>query len=233
MSFLSRCIRMPHKRCVVLFVRNPEKGAVKSRLARDLDEDTAVSLYKGFVLDVLKTLKKGRYSLEICYHPADAGREVSEWLGKNLSYMAQEGKDLGERMHKAFLRAFSKGFCRVLIIGSDIPDITNTVIDEAFAADESDAVLGPAFDGGYYLIGFRQNSVLPEIFEKMGWGTPAVYEKTMSVFKKHNFKVHVLPKLRDIDRLDDLIDLFERNRNTEFARSRTMEFIRKNEHLLS
>jgi rSAM/selenodomain-associated transferase 1 len=224
---------MPGERCVLLFVRNPEKGVIKSRLARDLGEDAVVSLYKDFVFDVLKTLKRGGYSLEICYYPPDAERQVSQWLGKDFSYMPQEGKDLGERMHRAFIRAFSKGFLRVLLIGSDIPDISDAIIDEAFQAEDSDAVLGPSFDGGYYLIGFRQNTLLPEIFYGMDWGTSIVYEKTMSVFEKRNYKVHLLPKLRDIDRLGDLRDLLERNRNTEFRESRTIEFIRKNEDLLS
>lgn len=224
---------MPNESCVLLFVRNPKKGAVKSRLARDLGEDAAISLYRNIVFDVLKTLKRGGYSVEICYHPPNAETEVSEWLGKDFSYMPQEGRDLGERMLRAFIKAFSKGFLKVLIIGSDIPDITNAIINEAFQEDESDAVIGPAFDGGYYLIGFRRDTLLPEIFYGIDWGTSTVYEKTLSIFEKHNYKVRVLPKLQDIDRLDDLRDFLKRNRNRELAESRTIEFIRKNEDLLS
>jgi rSAM/selenodomain-associated transferase 1 len=212
-------------RCILLFVKSPAGGTVKSRLSRAIDEETAVTLYRNFVLDLLDTLKTGGYALRICFYPPDAGAAVSHWLGKDYVYMPQRGKDLGERMMNAFTDAFSEGFSRALLIGSDLPDLTNAVIQEAFASGGNDAVIGPAFDGGYYLIGFKNTTFLPEIFEGISWGTANVYERTMEIFQRHNYKVHVLPGWRDVDRPEDLRALVERNMDTEFAESRTMVFL--------
>jgi uncharacterized protein len=214
------------KDCVLLFVKVPEKGTVKSRLSKDLGEDTALSLYENFVLDILATLKEGRYPFNVCFHPPDSPESVQNRLWKNLSRRPQRGKNLGERMKNAFSDAFSDGFDKVVLIGSDIPDLTNSILDIAFAFTD-DAVIGPAMDGGYYLIGFRKKTFLPDIFEGIHWGTASVFEQTMEIFKTHNLKVRITPKWQDVDRLDDLKALVERNRDTEFADSMTMAYIKK------
>lgn len=205
---------------------------VKSRLAGDLDGDLAILLYKNFILDLLDTLKKGGHCFRICFYPPDAGEKLSDWLGKGYSYLPQNGKDLGERMKNAFLDAFSEGFFKALIIGSDIPDITNQIINEALESDDNDAVIGPSFDGGYYLIGFKHNTFLPGIFEGIEWGTNTVFEKTMEIFSKNGYKVHLLPEWHDVDRLEDLRALVDGNKNTDFANSTTMAFIRDNQKKL-
>jgi len=217
--------------CVLLFVKVPEKGKIKSRLSKELGEDTTLSLYENFVLDLLDMLKKQGRCFKICFYPADALENVQYWLGKEYSCMPQQGKNLGERMKHAFLEAFSDRFEKVLLIGSDIPDLTNSLIDEAFAFTD-DAVIGPALDGGYYLIGFRKNKFLPEIFEGIHWGSGSVFEKTMEIFKTFNFKVRIAPEWSDVDVLEDLKALVERNRYTEFADSRTMVYIKKNLKIL-
>ena len=219
---------MAYKKCMLLFIKFPEKGMVKSRLAKDSDEDSALSLYGNFVLDLLKTLKTGRYGLKLCFYPPDALDKVSAWLGKRYSYMPQKGEDLGERMKNAFRETFLEGFAKVLLIGSDVPDLTRSIISEAYEFDDYDAVIGPSLDGGYYLIGFKHETFSPEIFEGMQWGTDRVFRDTMDVFRKKKYRVHILPEKRDIDRLDDLRAFFEHNRNTGFADSGTMAFIRNN-----
>ena len=223
---------MFHKRCILLFVKLPEKGRIKSRLSKDLGEDTVLQLYKRFVLDLIETLKRGKYLFKICFYPPDSKEKMSNWLGKSHSYMPQDGKDLGERMKNAFIEAFSEGFSEVLLIGSDIPDLPNAVIEEAFGLDKKDAVIGPAFDGGYYLIGFKRNTFLTEVFEGVQWGSETVFEKTIGILKRNNYMVRILPGWHDVDRIDDLRELFQRNRNTEFADSRTMAFIMNNERIL-
>jgi len=216
-------------KCIIVFVKIPETGKVKARLSRDLDENTACSLYEAFVLDLLDTLKGGNYTVKICFYPPGAEESVAAWLGKDLFYAPQAGKDLGERMKNAFIDIFSQGYSEVLLIGSDIPDLTCPVIDEAFEGlKNNEAVIGPAFDGGYYLIGFRKDTFLSEIFQGINWGTDTVFQKTMEIFGRNKLRVHVLKKWRDVDRLDDLRALFERNRNTEFSGSRTMIFLNKN-----
>lgn len=224
--------RQNEKKCILLFLKLPERGRVKTRLSEDLNEDAVLSLYKNFVLDLLETLKRGRYVFKICFYPPDSQEKMSSWLGNDYSYMPQKGKDLGERMENAFTESFLEGFLKLVLIGSDIPDLTNKIIEKAFNFDNYNAVIGPSFDGGYYLIGFKNNTFLPEIFEGIQWGTEKVFEKTIEIFKKNNYKVHILPKWQDVDRLDDVRALFERNRNTEFAKSRTMAFILKNLKML-
>lgn len=214
--------------CVLLFVKLPEKGKVKSRLSKNLDETIVLSLYKKFVLDLVDTLKKGGYSFKICFTPPDSKGKFSDWLGKEYSYMPQKGLDLGERMKNAFIESFSEGCLNVLIIGSDVPDLPNTLLDKALELCNDHAVIGPAFDGGYYLIGFNHNTFLPEIFDGIPWSTGEVFGRTMEIFNKYNHKVHILQKWRDVDSLDDLRALAERNKRTEFADSRTMRFISGN-----
>jgi rSAM/selenodomain-associated transferase 1 len=219
---------MSAKKCILLFIKSPETGMVKSRLARDVNESMALSLYKHFVLDILQTMQTSRYPLKICYYPPDALEKVSAWLGKGYSYTPQNGKDLGERMKNAFLEAFSGGFTPVVLVGSDIPDLTGSIADKALDLNPYDAVIGPSHDGGYYLIGFKQDTFIPAIFEKMPWGTDKVFRKTMTFFRKKNYTVHILPERRDIDRIEDLMAFAERKRNTGFADSGTMLFIRNN-----
>jgi hypothetical protein len=217
-----------NRQCLLLFLKYPERGKAKSRLVKDLNEDITLLLYKNFILDILDTLKKGRFIVKICFYPPDSKEKVRDWLGNNYVYMPQIGEDLGERMKNAFTAVYSEGFSKAVLIGSDIPDLNASVLNEACECDDHDVVIGPASDGGYYLIGFRNNTFLPEIFEGIQWGRETVFEKTIDILKKNNRKVHILPEWQDIDRLDDLKALFNRNRNTEFANSRTMTFLSAN-----
>jgi rSAM/selenodomain-associated transferase 1 len=213
------------KYCLLVFVKYPDKGKVKSRLAKEFGEDTVLRLYEGFVLDILETIREGKYRIKICFHPASAREKIASWLGKSYLYMPQNGRDLGEKMKNAFTAAFSEGFEKVMLIGSDIPDLPKEIIEEAFASN-GDAVIGPATDGGYYLIGFKRSTFLPHIFEGMQWSTASVFERTMEIFRKHSYNVHVLPQWQDIDTPEDLKVFYERNR--AFLHSRTMAFIAKN-----
>jgi uncharacterized protein len=219
---------MDKNRCVLVFIKFPEKGKVKSRLSPAFDTDMVLSLYECFVFDLLETLRKGMYSLKICFYPPDAYETIVSWIGKGYAYLPQRGNDLGERMKNAFLDAFSEEFSEVVLIGSDIPDLTVRVLHEAFAFDLYDASIGPAFDGGYYLIGFQRKTFLPEIFQGIKWGTDTVLKQTMDQLKNSQHTVRVLPVRNDIDRPEDVHDLYARNRNTEFAASRTMRFLSEN-----
>jgi rSAM/selenodomain-associated transferase 1 len=215
------------KYCLLVFVKYPDKGKVKSRLSKEFGEDTVLLLYEAFVLDVLETVNKGKYRFKICFHPPSAQEKIVSWLGKSYVYMPQDGSDLGVKMKNAFASTFSEGFEKVMLIGSDIPDLPKEIIDEAFAS-EGEAVIGPATDGGYYLIGFSRDTFSPRIFEGMQWSTESVFERTMEIFRKHSVKVHILPQWRDVDTPEDLRAFYERNRNTAVMHSRTMTFITKN-----
>lgn len=225
-------MRAADKKCLLLFIKSPEKGSVKARLSGDCNADFALSLYRNFVFDLLRTLESGSYRLKLYFHPPDALDNVSACFGKSYSYMPQKGKDLGERMKNAFCETFSEGFTKVLLIGSDVPDLTDSLISDAYQLNDCDAVLGPSFDGGYYLIGFKHDTFVPQIFEGMQWSTDRVFKDTWEVLAKKKYKVRVLPLKRDIDRLEDLRAFFEHNRNTRFADSATMAFIRNNVRML-
>jgi len=223
---------MSEKRLILLFVKYPSRGKVKSRLAEDLNEEAAICLYRRFVGDILNTLKECGYPFAICYDPPDAIEKTSEWLGEGNVYVPQLGNDLGDKMKNAFLRTFSQGFSRVLLIGSDLPDLSCSLLRDAFALDHFDAVIGPSFDGGYYLIGFKHDTFSEEIFDNMHWSTQGVFRETMVLFRRRRYLVHVLPERRDIDRAADLRDFAERNRDSDFTDSETMQYIREHRETL-
>ena len=215
--------------CILFFVKLPEKGSVKTRLAKDLGRNFVLALYENFVFDMLETLAKADLPIILYFHPPESGAAVSRWLGGNYLYVSQNGSDLGERMKNAFKDAFERGFSKAVIIGSDIPDLKISILDMAFnSLHANDMVVGPSVDGGYYLIGFRHNSFLPEVFKGISWGTDTVLKDTLKILREKNYRAHFLPEMRDVDTIEDLKALYERNKDTAFANSRTMKFISNN-----
>jgi uncharacterized protein len=210
-----------------MFVRSPQKGTVKTRLTAVLDEGTVLGLYRCFGSDLLEMLRHTAFGLRISFYPADAGTKVADWLGWGYVYVAQEGKDLGERLEKAFLTAFANGFQRVVIIGSDIPDLPSEMVEEAISSLAShDAVIGPATDGGYYLIGFSAARFLREAFAGVNWGTSTVFQRTMDALSKHGVSVHLLPRWPDIDTYEDLVTFVQRHELTAEGRLLTLDYLR-------
>jgi len=214
---------MDNNALILFFVKAPARGQVKSRIASLLGEAVVRELYRSFVLDMLQTVDQTGISSMICYYPAEAKAEVKSWLGRERSYLAQRGSDVGERMEHAFREAFSRGWTRAVLIGSDIPDLPASMLVEALdKLDGNDAVIGPAEDGGYYLIGFRNDTFLPEVFHGIPWSTDAVCTMTSAALARAGRTFHQLPRWRDVDTVHDLQDLHSRNAGTDFRRSRTM-----------
>ena len=192
-------------RCLLFFIKNPEKGKVKTRLASAIGNKMAVKLYKRFLLEMLFTLNRGTFLFYLCYSPESPLSDLKNWLGDHYLYMPQSGENLGERMKNGFAEAISMNFKRVVLIGSDIPDLPLQFIEEAFSSLlGKDAVIGPSVDGGYYLIGFRNETFSPRVFEGIQWSTESVFEKTSKVLKQEGRTVHILQRLRDIDTVEDL-----------------------------
>ncbi len=190
---------------MLFFVKNPERAKVKTRLASAIGDQMAVKLYKRFLLEMLSTLNSGTFLFYVCFHPEDSLKDLKNWLGEDYLYTPQIGENLGEKMKNAFIEAFSMNFKRVLLIGSDIPDLPLEFIEEAFnSLDEKDAVIGPSVDGGYYLIGFKDKTFLPRAFEKIPWSTSRVFDETMKVLENQGLAVHTLQRLRDMDTVEDL-----------------------------
>ena len=211
---------------LLIFAKFPEKGAVKTRLGRKTGEETALDLYRCFVRDVIALSRKAGYAPLIFFHPPDAREAMMEWLGGCLAYEAQEGDSLGERMYAAFRRAF-RGCRRAVLIGADVPDLPPALVQEAFHSLETHgAVIGPAFDGGYYLIGFSSDRLLPDIFRDLPWGSPLVFELTRSILEERGITLHLLPRWRDIDEYDDLAVFFDRWKDLPQGVLATVDYLR-------
>jgi len=217
------------KNCILFFVKYPEEGLVKTRLSAELNETIAVELYKNFVLDLLVMLEEIGLPFRICFSPDNSREKFIGWLGDKYTYMLQQGEDLGQRMRNALSQTFAQGFNRAIIIGSDSPDLPADLIHEAFASlDTHDAVIGPSVDGGYYLIGFKNDAFLPEAFAGIQWSTDTVFEETLKILEEAELSVYKLPEWRDIDTFADLRSMFLRSYNTNFRSSRTMSYISEN-----
>lgn len=215
--------------CILLFVKSPVKGQVKTRLAAELGEDFALGLYKCFVEDELGFIKDVDVPLRLLFHPPHAESDFLEWLGERDLLRPQTGDDLGERMKNAFENAFAEGFSKVVVIGSDLPDLPGDFLREALKALEShDAVVGPSSDGGYYLIGFSHMSFLPEAFAGVAWSTSAACTQTLALLEKHRRSIHLLPEWHDVDTAEDLDLLLRRSGGTQFECSRTCRYLRAN-----
>jgi hypothetical protein len=221
-----------HSRCLIVFVKYPQPGQVKSRLAKDFDGDFPAGLYKAFVLDVLERMMNGDWQLQVFFYPPGKETEIKELFGNDHEYRPQLGTDLGARMKKAFTDCFAAGFKSVVLIGSDCPDLPLKIIEDAFAVldSPSDAVIGPAADGGYYLVGFRRDKFLPDIFEGLTWSTPFILQESIQILKTKNYTPQLIGEWHDIDTSDDLPGLIERNKGTKFADSRTMIFLRASKY---
>jgi rSAM/selenodomain-associated transferase 1 len=214
-----------------LFVKSPATGRVKTRLAAEIGQEAAVGLYRCFVEDLVAMVEKFGGAFRLCFHPPEAKSDLLQWLGEQYSYSPQEGDGLGERLKNAFAAAFAQGFSNVVAIGSDSPDLPGEFLRQAFEQLEShDAVIGPSSDGGYYLIGFSEDSFVGEAFYDIAWSTSAVCDQTQMRLRAYELSVHVLPLWHDVDTRADLESLAARNENTSFGLSRTFAFIRKIEN---
>jgi len=220
-------VRANDGRRLLLFVRLPEKGRVKTRLARAIGEETALALYQCLLADSLSLVRRAGYPTSIFFQPGTPSREVSLGLPSEFPCLPQMGHDLGERMLAAFRTAFVDTR-EVVLIGSDIPDLPIPFLNEAFESlRQHEAVVGPAIDGGYYLIGFSSGALLPSLFSGMEWGSPAVFQSTLNILKGNGLGVHVLPPWRDVDEYADLKALFDAHRDLPDGTLATIDFLRR------
>ena len=186
---------------LILFVKAPRPGLVKTRLAQTVGADAACAAYRELMHAVVKnlaTLPKA----ELCFAPADAAAEIQPWLRPGWISRAQSDGDLGRRLETAFATAFAEGAERVVIIGSDCPEVTTGDIRAAWRELRShDIVLGPATDGGYWLIGLRQ--ARPELFAGIAWSSETVLAETLRRAKSAGLRSQLLRILADVDTAED------------------------------
>jgi hypothetical protein len=189
---------------LLVFVKAARAGKVKTRLAAAVGDAAAAALYRAMAEQVMEaTRPAGGYQRLVCFDPPDAREEVRAWLGDDEALLPQGDGDLGARMAAAFAEAFRRGAARVAIIGTDAPAVSRARVEEALRGlDDHEVVLGPARDGGYYLLALDRPR--PALFEGIPWSTAAVLAATTERAEAHGLRVRLLPPEGDVDTLEDV-----------------------------
>ncbi len=196
---------------LVIFTRYPEPGSTKTRMIPELGAEGAADLQRrmtNHLVSKVKTLIKQRsLPVEIRFEGGNE-RLMRQWLGASFTYRHQGQGDIGRRMERALADGFQDGYTSIVIIGSDIPDISSAIIHQAFEElEKNNLVLGPAGDGGYYLIGMQKAEEVkayPELFRAISWGTNKVLSQTMAAADQLGIGYALLNTLKDVDRPEDL-----------------------------
>lgn len=199
----------PHP-AVIVMVKAPRAGAVKTRLTPILSESDAASLAACFAQDAVANARRIVRDLIVAYTPEDARRILQSSLPHDLLWIEQEGDSLGARLGAAIGRAAALGFSPLIVTGTDSPTLPPVFIETAIGAlarDEVDLVLGPTEDGGYYLVGLRQP--VPHLFQNVAWSTPLVYQQTVDTAARLGLRLQELPRWYDVDTPADLQRLRE------------------------
>ncbi len=187
------------KNLIIVFVRNPELGKVKTRLSKTIGNKDALEIYTILLKHTESVLHKVSGDKVVYY-----SQEIKDddlWNPTRYHKKLQKGVDLGARMQDAFETAFKDSYEKVVIVGSDLFDLKPTHIEIAFKSLENhDVVLGPSLDGGYYLLGMKE--LHPAVFKNKQWGTETVLESTLKNLNQQNVKL--LEALNDIDTFEDL-----------------------------
>jgi uncharacterized protein len=205
----------PQSAALVIFAKAPVPGQVKTRLCPPLTHDEAATLHGSFVIDMLERTKTAAAKLKLPLDRYLACAPSSTLVffqimeeRQGVKLIDQAGDDLGARMQQAFATLFAKGYQRVFIVGTDIPSLPLDHYQQTLALlDTHDVVLGPAMDGGYYLIGLKQP--LPELFIDIAWSTDHVLAATQEKAASLGLKTALLPSWRDVDTIDDLQALMD------------------------
>jgi rSAM/selenodomain-associated transferase 1 len=187
------------KKALIIFVRNPQAGKVKTRLAATIGDEKALLLYK-HLLQHTHDISLNLPVTKFVYY-ADYVNNYDLWSG--FEKRLQQGNDLGERMKNAFAELFKSGFTNICIIGSDCYELTSEILTDAFEKlNTADVVAGPVSDGGYYILGM--NKPVPDFFINKEWSTDTVFSDTLKDAAALNLTMHQLPMLHDIDTETDL-----------------------------
>jgi rSAM/selenodomain-associated transferase 2/rSAM/selenodomain-associated transferase 1 len=192
---------------LIVFTRYPESGRTKTRLVSTLGAQGAADLHRQMAERAVRTARAAmagkNVDVEICFTGGDE-QKMREWLGADLRYSLQVGHDLGQRMANAFQLGFHEGYRRVVLIGTDCPELTGNILDKAFALlEQRDVVIGPAHDGGYYLIGMARACL--RAFTAIPWGTAKVLQATLDALRDAGTSWALVDRLVDVDTAEDLV----------------------------
>ena len=184
---------------LMVFVRNPQLGTVKTRLATTVGDKVALEIYIELMRHTAEVTHKVSADKKVFYSEKIEQHDV--WTEMNFSKALQTKGTLGQRMENAFRTAFEKGYKKVLIVGSDLYSLKTSHIEKALhQLDKKEVVIGPAQDGGYYLLGLKKN--LPALFYNKSWGTSTVLKETLNDLKLKS--IFLMEPLNDIDNFEDL-----------------------------
>ncbi len=205
---------------LIVFVKNPIPGSVKTRLQTRYAPDQVAALYTAFVRDVLARAERIDVDQRvIAFDPPDAESEVRALFGggeAQWQYVPQVQDDLGVRMREALVQQLDAGASGAVLIGTDIPSLPAYHITQAFdLLRTKDVVLGPSIDGGYYLVGVSRST--PEIFEDVEWSTPSVLSQTIDRVQRAGHTLGLVPPYFDVDTPEELDFLLTHARATKFA----------------
>lgn len=183
----------------MIFTRPPVLGKVKTRLAADIGDEAALKIYNFLLEHTVSVTRELDVVKQVYYSEKIIPNDI--WNNDVYEKKLQSGNDLGERMQNAFKDGFSNGFKNIIIIGSDLFDLCREDLEKAFCLlQDCDFVIGPAEDGGYYLLGMKR--MLPQLFQHKKWGTPAVFQETVKDLREEN--VAYLEYRNDVDIYDDI-----------------------------
>jgi uncharacterized protein len=186
---------------LIVFVKAPRAGEVKTRLAQSIGAEQACAAYREMVETVLRRIETIK-GVEVRFTPDDASAEVTPWVRGDWKVAAQGAGDLGERLERAINDAFSAGAKQVAVIGSDCVELNAPDIRACFRELEThDVVVGPATDGGYWIIGLK--AARPELFQGIAWSTDQVLAQTLSRAKESGLRIQLFRILPDIDTVED------------------------------
>jgi uncharacterized protein len=189
------------KNLLILFYRNPELGKVKTRLAKTIGDEKALAIYLRLSAHT-RTITQDQSVDKVVYYSHFVDTEDA-WPNSSFQKKVQHGNDLGEKMQNAFAEEFKNGYESICIIGTDCLELTSEIAKQAFDELKShDAVIGPANDGGYYLLGMKK--LIPELFQNKNWSTDSVAPDTINDFKKLGLSFVQLLPLTDVDEEKDL-----------------------------
>lgn len=207
---------------VIIFAKEPMPGKVKTRLARSIGNELAVKLYELFLRKTLTILENLDYCTAQLFKTRDSAEDYFQGISKTEIF-EQEGADFGERMKNAFTQVFAAGAERAVIIGTDCPEVDNVLLKKAFVELlKKEVVIGPATDGGYYLLGLKKEH--PYLFENMAWSTVDILIKTEKKLNEKNITYTKLDLLSDIDTRQDL-DFFLDNTKDKILKETISTFI--------
>lgn len=190
-------------RRLLIFLKYPAPGQVKTRLASELGNEAAAEIYRASVELTLSRLEFFRRESVICVDPPEAVEKTRQWLEGSWQLCAQQGATLGDRLKAATRQAFAEGAKRVIVIGTDSPWLFPADIARAFETLEgADIALGPTEDGGYYLIGLSKD--MPLVFDGIAWSSPTVFDETLARAQALQLRVRPLERGYDLDYAADV-----------------------------